>query len=80
MIQNENISYQGPIEFIDILDKILNYFIIQKKLFSYFETDFEFAFVLTELLMQDQEQAMNRLQEFIKGIVDSNKKINTNDE
>ncbi len=80
MIQNENISYQGPIEFIDILDKILNYFIIQKKLFSYFETDFEFAFVLTELLMRDQEQVMDRLQELLKEIVNSNKKISKNDE
>lgn len=76
MIQDENISYQGPIEFIDILDKILNYYSIQKKLFSYFETDFEFAFVLTELLMRDQEQAMNRLQELVKEIAHSYKKNN----
>ena len=73
MTQDENISYQGPIEFIDILDKILNYYSIQKKLFSYFETDFEFAFVLTELLMRDQELAMNRLQELVKEIVKSYK-------
>lgn len=74
MIQDENISYQGPIEFIDILDKILNYYLIQKKLFSYFETNFEFAFVLTELLLRDQEHEMNRLQELVKEIVDSYKK------
>ena len=74
MVQNENISYQGPIEFIDIIEKLLNYYTIQKKLFSYFETDFEFAFVLTELLLRDQEHEINRLQELVKEIVDSYKK------